>query len=141
MLTATDSFIDYLQTGLAGSPVVHWVHVDPNDPASNVLQQDALNVTILSGVRDRSIEKALISLDLLGSDERQVMTWLASVLSLLSETQVISEMRYDVTPLTPTPVAGKAVSWDGLNIRFMAIPADAHYLHLNSTFPISHAAL
>lgn len=141
MINATDTFIKYLQSGLAGAPTLHWVHADADDPSSNVLQMESLNVTVLSVKRDRSIEKALISLDLLGSNERQVMGWLESVLSLLSESQVIPEQRYDVDPASPTRVVGKAVSWDGLNINFKVIPSDTHYLHLNATFPISHAAL
>lgn len=141
MLSATDSFIKYLQTSLNGAPLVHWVHADENDPESNVLQQNALNVTVLSVARDGSLGRALISLDLLGSNERQVMVWLENVLLLLSETQVIAEQIYDVNPSVPTPVAGKAVSWDGLKVKFNVIPSDTHYLHLNATFPISHAAL
>lgn len=141
MLSATDTFIQYLSAGLAGNPAVHWIHADENDANANLPQVNALNVTVLRVQRSSSVEIALMSLDLMGTNERQLLGWLDTIMTLLTDRQVIPELQYEPDPANPTPVVGKAVSWDGLDVKFVAIPADTHYLHLNATFPISHAAL
>ena len=139
MLSATDTFIEYLSTGLAGVIAVHWVHFDANDATSNLLHEDALNVTILGVQRDGSEILALISLDILGHDERASLTALQATLGLLAQEQTIQELSYADNPASPTPVAGKHVFWEGRDIKFKAIPVE-NYLHYNATFPIRHSA-
>lgn len=136
MLTLTDSFIQYLSTSLANSPAVNWVHVGVA-PDSHLLKMDTLNVSVLHVAEDGNMEEALVSLDLIGSDERQVLTWLASVRHLLSDVNLVTP-EYDYTnPSSPT-ATGRLVSWAS-NIQFQLVASAEHFLQFNATFPIRHA--
>lgn len=133
MLPMTDSFIEYLKATVPAPPV-HWVHVTSDD-ASNLLTMGRLNVAILNITQDGPMEEALISLDILSTDERQAYTWANDVIASLRDPQYTPEFNYT----TGSPVAtGKTVHWEADKVRFQVVEAAPLYLHLNCTLPICH---
>jgi hypothetical protein len=138
MLHATDTLIEYLAANLTGIVPVHWVRQTPNDENAGVMQQDALNVRALGFWEVGSLEKPLVSLDLLGSDERTVMTQLQAIRDVLIQEQTIPEKDYS-DPVDPE-LTGKSVFWEGMDLRFIKVrtPKGSRYVHYNCTFPITH---
>lgn len=136
MLTATDSFIDFLSDELSGAPPVYWWRQTAVDEHAGFLKQDALNVQLLGFFEDGSAETCLVSLDLLASDERQAMAWLKTIRNLLIDCQVIPEMDY-TDPDSPV-TTGRSVSWYGRQIEFINVrtPRGVRYVHYNATFPL-----
>jgi hypothetical protein len=137
VLSAVDSFIQWLSTELAGDPPVHWVRVSPLD-SSNIPKLGYLNVAVLGFLQNGSLEEALVSLDLIGSDERTVIAWAQKVRDKLIERQYTPELVYAVTPATPTPT-GKTIAWEGAKVDFKIVGTSDNFVHLNATFPICHA--
>lgn len=137
MLSATDTFIQYLSAGLNDQPKVAWMRETSTDPATSQLQMDTLNVSILGFQQDGRVECPLVSLDLLGSDERTVIRWVQAVRDLLFDRQYITEIDYDTSPLTPRPL-GRAVYWDAAAIDFKVIAASPRAVHMNATFELYH---
>ena len=138
MLTATDSFIQYLASGLSGIVSVHWRRQDASDENASMLRLDALNVQYLGFFEDGSIEQALVSLDLLGSDERTVLGQLRDLRDLLLSVQMVQERDF-TDPLLPLPT-GRTVSWDGRETNFLSVrvPRGQRYVHYNATFPLKY---
>ena len=138
MLTATDSFIEYLSDNLSGDVQVYWWRQSAEDEHAGLLKQNALNVTFLGFYEDGSLEHILTSLDLLASDERQAMTWLKLVRDLLIEEQVIPELDHEFFEFPVDPQ--RAVSWDGREVNFLNVrtPRGTRYVHYNATFPLTH---
>lgn len=136
MLTATDSFIEYLSSGLSNDPKVYWWRQSAYEEHSGLLQHNAVNVQYLGFFEEGSVEYCLTSLDLLADDERQALTWLKKVRDLLVELQTIPEMDYS-NPSSPVET-GRSVAWDGQFLRFHNVrtPRGALYVHYNATFPI-----
>lgn len=137
MLSATDSFIEYLNTGLAGTPPIAWLRASTDDAASAQLQMDTLNVSVLGYYQHGRLEMPLVSLDLIGSDERTVMRWTKTLRDLLIEQQYIPEIDYETDPLNPTPV-GHSVYWDAADIDFRIVQSGSRYVHMNATFELFH---
>lgn len=137
MLSATDSFIQYLSTGLAGSVPVAWNRATSTDPATSEFQMGALNVSILGYYQSGRLEMPLVSLDLIGSDERTVLRQAKLVRDLLLDQQYIPEIDYDTVPATPSAV-GHCVYWNAAEIDFKIISSSARSIHLNATFEILH---
>jgi hypothetical protein len=139
MLTATDSFLQYLDENLDGVPV-HWLRIDPNDENSDAMQMDALNVRFLGFWQDGTTEDCLVSLDLLSTNERTALGWLAEVRDLLVAVQFAPEWDYVSNPLNPQQTS-RGISWDGNKIRFLSVrvPRGQRYVHYNCTFPVTHA--
>jgi hypothetical protein len=138
MLTVTDSFIKYLSTGLENNPPVHWRRQDPNDENADMFRHGYLNVKSLGFFEEGSVEHCLISLDLLGSNERVVLAQVQATRDLLLSEQIISEFDYTI-PSIPTDT-GRSVSWDAREIRFInvRVPTGQRYVHFNATFPVTH---
>lgn len=138
MLLATDSFIQYLSDELASVVPVHWRRMTPSDENSDALRMDTLNVQFLGFFQDGNSEHCLVSLDLLGSDERTVLGQLKAVRDVLIQEQIVEELDYS-NPGSPIPT-GLAVHWDGRDIRFLNVrtPKGQRYVHYNATFPLSH---
>lgn len=136
MLTATDSFIEYLAAELTPLPVI-WVRQTANKENAGTLNVDALNVRILGFWEDGEIERGLVSLDLLGSDERTTLANLKLLRDVLIQKQFTPELDYSLFPDVPQPT-GRAVSWEAKTIRFLNVrtPSGARYVHYNATFPL-----
>jgi hypothetical protein len=137
MLSLVDTFIEYLATELEDAPPVHWVRVS-DDENSNRPQMNYLNITVLGFTMRGQIEEALVSLDLIGSDERTVLALAKTVRDKLLERQYTPEWIFDLDPSSPT-ATGKCVEWEQDKVNFSVIVTDTHYVHLNATFPICHA--
>lgn len=138
MLSASDSFIEYLADGLSPFEVYWWRAGDIENHAG-VLKQDALNVKILGFWGDGSTEMCLISLDLLGSTERVALENVKKLRDLLIELQFIPER--DFTDPDNPVFTGRSISWDGRRVKFINVrtPAGARYSHYNATFPLTYA--
>lgn len=137
MLSAFDSFIRYLADNLLTVPV-HWRRHTPSDENASLLKLNYLNVQNLGFFEDDSLEYCLVSLDLLGDDERVVTGQLKEIRDLLIAEQIIPELDYS-NPGSPLPVNG-SVSWEGRRIRFLNVrtPKGSRYVHFNATFPLIH---
>jgi hypothetical protein len=140
MLSAIDSFVSMLNTELASAPPIHWVRVSPNEPEANTLKLDHLNFTVLSIDQRGPLEEILISLDLLSSDERQALTWMTTVRNVLIQQQYAKEKTYTPNPASPVET-GKNISWDSDDVRFTVVASDETSVHLNATFPLTHARM
>lgn len=133
--SATDSLVKYLVRELRNDPPVHWVRMAIQDPEAGSFKVGCLNLVVLSARETGSMEDVLVSLDLLGTDERQVAAWAEKVKRVLS-VESIPELDY---ASTPTPRAlGRNVYWRGDGISFDIIRSGADLFHVNSTFLISH---
>ena len=135
MLTASDSFLEYLAFELPDIPV-YWWRQSAYDEHAGLLKQNALNFQILGFFESGSAEYCLASLDLLGTDERTVLTQLQTVRDLLIATQFTPE--YDYTnPDNPAPT-GRMISWEVKKVRFLNIrtPNGARYMHYNCPLPL-----
>ena len=137
MLTATDSFIEYLAGELSPFEVFWWRKGDV-DTHSGYLKQDALNVTLLGFWEDGTEERCLVSLDLLAKDDRTALTHLQTVRDALIQEQTIPE--WDYTDPNAPVLTGRNVSWDARTIRFISVrtPNGTRYAHYNATFPLIH---
>lgn len=136
MLSASDSFIEYLASELSAVPVpVFWWRKGDIEGHSGFLKQDALNVTILGFWEDGSEEMCLISLDLLAKDDRLALTNLKEVRDVLLAVQFVPERDFSTTPPTWTR---RNVTWEARKVRFLSVrtPAGARYAHYNATFPL-----
>lgn len=137
MQSAVDSFIQYMSTELAQNPAVSYVRASAAEPTSADLRMDALNISALGFYEIGSSEYALVSLDLLGSEEREVMAWTKRVRDLLLERQYTPELDYELDPEAP-PSTGRFVSWSAGDIKFGVVAKSARVLHVNATFQILH---
>jgi hypothetical protein len=137
MISASDSFISYLNSELAGSPPVNWVHKSAGDTTSHLMQMNKLNVSVIQYTEQGSEERLLTSLDLIGDDERTVMGWAKTVRDILIEEQFARESDFEANPASPMPV-GRSVFWDGRDVNFVMVRSDGHSVHLNATFNVRH---
>ncbi len=135
MLSASDSFIEYLATELDPLEVYWWRKGDIENNAG-VLKQDALNVQVLGFWEDGSVEMCLISLDLLGTNDRDLLTNLKALRDTLLAAQYVPER--DFSDEDNPVFTGRNISWDARKVRFLSVrtPAGARYAHYNATFPL-----
>lgn len=135
MLTATDSFIQYLASELTPFEVFWWRRGDIEGHAG-FLKQDALNVQVLGFWEDGSVEMCLVSLDLLAKTERTALTNLKKVRDALIQAQYVPERDF-TDPAAPV-FTGRNISWDARKVKFISVrtPAGARYAHYNATFPL-----
>lgn len=137
MISASDSFISYLSAQLAGTPPVFWVRPTAEDNTSHEMKLNALNVSVLMFTEAGTSERVLVSLDLIGNNERQVINWAKLVRDVLIQQQYAQEADHEANPGSPVSL-NRFVFWDGRDIQFDLVSTAAHYVHLNATFEISH---
>jgi hypothetical protein len=137
MISVSDSFVKYLFTRLAGTVAVNWVRKTVSDPTSTLLKLNALNITILQFMQAGSEERVLISLDILGDDERVTLGWTKVVRDALTEYQYTPELDYEATPGTPVSLS-RLVAWNGADITFDMVSTGPAVVHVNATFPLTH---
>jgi hypothetical protein len=137
VISATDSFISYLSANLSSNPPVAYIRATADNPNSNDLRVDTLNVSVFGFQEDGSQEMALVSLDIIASDERTVMDWAKRVRDVLIQEQHTPELDYEANPAAPI-TTGRHVSWDGRAVNFQVIRRSLRIVHVNATFNISH---
>jgi hypothetical protein len=137
VIEVVDSFIEYLNSELSGDLEVNWVRVSA-DENSNRPKLNALNVAVLSFHEYDSLEEVLISLDLIGTDERTVLGWAARVRNVLLQVQFTRLKVFTPDPDAPS-VTDQMVSWNGNKVRFTVVVSDENSCHLNGTLPVCHA--
>jgi hypothetical protein len=138
MISATDSFIQYLASNLAGAPPVAWIRQTATDPTSNDMKIDTLNVTVLGFQEEGSMERPLVSLDIIATDQRQAFVWAKAIRDLLNSQQYTPELDYAANPAAPV-ATGRSVFWDRDDINFHVVRNAPRTVHLNATFQLSHA--
>lgn len=135
MNTATDSLVKYLSHTL--QPLsVHWVRVSDVNEQAAVMKFNAVNVTVLSVTHESNFEHVLLSVDIVGSDERTVAAWSRDVKRAL-DVEMIPEMDFASTPGRAMSL-GRQVFWSRNDVSFDVVRSGAKTFHLNSTFPITH---
>lgn len=137
MISATDSFVKYLETELAGNPSVAWVRKTATNDTAHLFQHNKLNISVLMFSERGTEETALVSLDLICAEERQAWVWAKLIRDKLIEQQYTPELDYSTNPISPTSL-GRYVSWDGRDIHFELVNTDEHNVHLNATFQLCH---
>jgi hypothetical protein len=151
VVTALDSFIEYLAAELSGIVPIHWVRHWPEDESAGVFQRNALNVMLLGAQQNGSMEELMVSLDLVGSDARTTHAWADSIRDLLIERQFCPERNYSPNPASPVPL-NKMVSWEGNDVAFNLVSArpwrkqeatgtEGSDVHLNCTIQICHSRM
>lgn len=139
MISVLDSFLMYLQTELAGAAIpVHWVHQDPTDTTAHLITEDALNVSVLSIEETGSMETLMVSLDVVGSDERTMFSWVKVIRDVLLKAQYTPEIDFQGNPQAPQST-GRMVSWSGDDVNFVVMAKNERYLHFNATFHLRHS--
>ena len=133
-----DSFVTYLSTELSGVLPVSYLQALPGTPDSERLVLNRLNVRVLAPSRTMGhLEEALLSLDIVGQDERQVLGWVASVQNLLRSRLYAPEYQYE--PDSSNPVAtGVNVYWDMGDVDFEVAGSSPSLVQMTCTLPIRH---
>lgn len=134
MLSMADTFVKYLQANCGSIATVNWVRARPSDANAHILKDDALNVSFLTFPKKNHDESALVSLDVLGSDERTTVGQAERIRDVLCAAQYTPEMTYTPDPSNPVPT-GRNIEWSG-NIEFQVLASAHNYVHLNATFTI-----
>lgn len=137
MLTATDSFINYLNTELASNPPVKWVRRSSSREDSAQFQENALNVSLLDVSIEGSEEELLVSLDILASDERAAFDWVKRIRDVLEDKQYTPELDFAANPAAPVAL-NRYVSWDRDDLSFQTVRRSERLVHINATFTICH---
>jgi len=138
MNSLVDTLIEYLHTELAGALPVHYTRFSSVDENTNQHQVNAVNVSLLGGERDGSIEAGLMSLDILASDEREGLAWCTHVSDILRSTRFVPE--YDYSTTIPTAL-GRCIYWATDDIDFTVAGNAQHYVHFSLTLPVTHARI
>jgi hypothetical protein len=138
VVSALDSFLVYLNTQLAAAAItVHWVRQDPSNDTAHLLQENALNVAMLTADQSGNREEILVSLDLVGSDERTVLGQAETIRDVLLQTQYAAESSYSANPLSPQSL-GRLVSWSGDDVKWTTVAKNARLIQMNCTMPLLH---
>jgi hypothetical protein len=137
MLTASDTFLEYMAAQLAPFEVFWWRKGDIDNHAG-YLKQNALNISVLGFWEDGSTEMCLVSLDLLASDERTALSQLKTLRDALLAVQFVPERDF-ADPDNPV-FTGRNVTWEARKVKFISVrtPAGARYAHYNATFPLTY---
>lgn len=139
MTAAIDSFVKYLETELRSVIRVAYLQVTPEFPDAGRTVMDALNVRFLTMVTDAGTDKALVSLDLVGSSQRTVMGWADAARRVLRQTQYTPERVYDPDPVNPVDT-GLMVFWDAKDADFELVGASDGYVQMTCTLTLNRAA-
>ena len=133
-----DSFVTYLSTELSGVLPVSYLQALPGTPDSERLVLNRLNVRVLAPSRTMGhLEEALLSLDIVGQDERQVLGWVASVQNLLRSRLYAPEFQYEPDPSTPV-ATGVNVFWEMGDVDFEVAGSSPSLVQMTCTLPIRH---
>ena len=139
MKALLDSFVMYLSTELTGVLPVSYLQSLPGAPDAERLVLNRLNVRVLApSATIGHLEEALLSLDIVGQDERQVLGWVASVQNLLRSRLYTPEFQYE--PDSANPVAtGVNVYWSMGDVDFEVVGSSPSMVQMTCTLPIRHA--
>jgi hypothetical protein len=133
-MTLSDSFITFLNAQLQGDPPVKWLRATKTDASSAVLQHDACNVKVLGYYDQGPLEEGLLSVDVLGSDERQAMEWCRRIKDIMSAE---TTPEYDFSGPAPQHT-GRNIHWDCEDLNWQLVRSANSYVHYNMTFMVRH---
>jgi hypothetical protein len=138
MKALLDSFVMYLSTELAGVLPVAYLQALPGTPDAERFVLNALNVRVLApSATIGHLEEALLSLDVVGQDERQVLGWVTTVQDLLRSCLYTPEYQYEPDPSTPV-ATGVNVFWDMGDVDFEVAGSSPSLVQMTCTLPIRH---
>jgi hypothetical protein len=138
MKAMLDSFVTYLSTELAGVLPVAYLQASSEMPESERPNLNTLNVRVLApSATIGHLEEALLSLDIVGQNERQVLGWVATVQDILRSRLYTPEYQYE--PDSSNPVAtGVNVFWDMGDVDFEVAGSSPSLVQMTCTLPIRH---
>lgn len=136
MQNAIDTLVTYLAAELAGQLGVAYIRLDAANPRAGELQAGKLNVQVLDGGRDWHVGSALVSLDLIGTNERTTWAWAKAVEDVLLSSTSIPEYDYTGSPT----LTGSAVFWNFNDVAFRVIGKNNQFVQLTCTLPIKFAS-
>lgn len=127
MRNVRDSFLHFLADNLTGVPI-HPVRRDMNDPKSDKLQGNALNVQFSNTSFGVAQSTQVVNLDILNDNELVVVQWTEQLWRLLSSSFYTPLLDY-TDPLNPVST-GTNIMWDRNGVRFSPIWDDYYYRYL-----------
>jgi hypothetical protein len=133
MRNARDTFLRFLADNLP-SLTVNAIRRDMNDPNSDTLQNNAINIKFLSPTYDNQIAEQPVSIDILNDNELTALDWATQVWNLMS-TRFYTPI-YDYTTVATPVNTGYVLFWNR-KMRFSEIQAP-YYSHLNCTITLNH---
>ena len=137
MRPCRDTFLHFIADNLGGGISVHAKRCDPNDPAADQLQVNAVNIYFLDIELDQiAVETAVI--DVINNDENTAVDWVTALWTILHAAYFTPLLDYTV-PASPVPAGGNVI-WDRKKIRFKRISKDDNYCHLSCVLPLRFTA-
>jgi hypothetical protein len=125
------TFLHLIADNLTGI-TVHPVRQDSNDPASSVMQVEAVNVEFMN-VNTAVVGSQSVSIDVISADESNCIAWIDALWTILSAAFFTPLLSYQ-NPTAPTPL-GTNVMWDRDRVRFVKVAADT-YSHYSCVLPL-----
>ncbi len=124
---ARDTFLHFIADNLPTGTAFHYLHRDPNDPASELLKTNAVNVEFNGMASYNLTDMQYVSIDVVADYDDDAVTWVKNVVDLLRSAYYTPLYNYTV-PTAPVPVRGN-VMWPRAAINFRKIHSDnySHY--------------
>lgn len=132
MRNTRDSFLIFLNNELTGI-TIHSIRRQPDDPQSDKLLLNALNIEFLNLSFARHVNEQLVSLSVINEIELDALDVCEQIFNLLSKQFMIPQYDYTV-PSTPVAVDGN-ILWEPTAIHFRKISSPL-YSHFNLTFEL-----
>lgn len=133
MREVRDSFLKFLADNLPSDLPVHAIRRDPNDPISNILKSNAVNVQFLNLTLEKSVSTQLTSVDVLADDETTALESVNQVWQLLSASYYTPQLNY-LDPAHPVPTFSN-IYWPVKGLQFKPIYSD-YYFHYSLSLQI-----
>jgi hypothetical protein len=133
-----DTFLHFIADNLSSGMTFQYIHRDPDDPDSELLKMNAVNISYQGLSLSFDTDKQFVVIDVVSDYEETAVTWIHSIVSLLRSAYYTPILDY-TNPSSPTPVWGN-VMWPKAPIIFRRINSDnySHYTcELTLEFQIS----
>lgn len=109
MTSVRDTFLHLLADNLVSPVTVHHVRQDPDTPANQRLQTNAVNVQFLNDNLHMVVSDLRVAIDVIHEDERTAIDWTKQVWTILGAALYTPIFDYS----SGTPVAtGQNLSWN-----------------------------
>lgn len=131
MRYVVDSFLHFIADNT--TLPVHPLRRDPNDPASDALRMNAINIGFGDLVVDQ-IQSTKVFIDVVNDEEFAALDWLATISTLLTYTLFTPALDYS-DPLVPVSLE-KNIVWDR-PIRFIRV-ANGSYCHFAAELTLKY---
>lgn len=118
-----DSFLHFLADNLSSSGIsVHPIRRDSNNPGTEKLQANCINVQFLNVEPSVQVGNQLVAIDVIHEEELTALDWMETVWDLLSSTFYAPLYDYS-DPANPAPL-GTNIMWGRNRVRFKPMNSD-----------------